>query len=432
MSLKSQIKKILSPEVLAKYHFVMSWLIALMFGLPAQKMIVIGVTGTKGKTSTSNILWHILNFSGNKCGLISTAQFSDGNNTWLNNLKMTMPGRFKLQKLFRQMVKNKCEYVVLETSSEGLAQSRHAGVPYRVAVFTNLTPEHIEAHGSFDNYKQAKAKLWHALVKSQSSKTLSVVNLDDEYGNYYLALPADKKIGYTLKNKTDKQINKIYDAQIKNITEKSANFLVNGQIINLNIGGEFNVYNALAALATANELGISLTKIKSALEKYLGTPGRMEFIKTNKEFEVVVDYAHTQESLEQVYKTLKPQGKLIAVLGSCGGGRDKAKRPILGKLAGQYADVIFITNEDPYDEDPMSIIKSVAQGTIEAGKDQGENLFLVFDRREAIHQALTIAKAGDIIVITGKGSEQWLCVANDHKLPWDDRKVVQEELLKIK
>ncbi len=432
MSFKSQIKKFLSPEVLTKYHFIMSWLTALMFGLPAQKMIVIGVTGTKGKTSTSNILWHIFNSSGNKCGLVSTAQFSDGNNTWLNNLKMTMPGRFKLQKLFKQMVKNNCHYVVLETSSEGLVQSRHAGVPYSVAVFTNLTPEHIEAHGSFDNYKQAKAKLWQALVKSQLSNTLSVVNLDDEYGNYYSALQADKKIGYTLKNTINNQVNKIYNAQIKNLTEKNANFLVNGQIINLNIGGEFNVYNALAALVTASELGISLAKIKIALEKYLGTPGRMEFIKINKEFEVVVDYAHTPESLEQVYKTLKPQGKLIAVLGSCGGGRDKAKRPILGKLAGEYADMVFITNEDPYDEDPMAIIKSVAQGAIEAGKDQGKNLFMVFDRREAIHQALVLARAGDVVIITGKGSEQWLCVAGDHKLPWDDRKVVQEELLRIK
>lgn len=430
MSFKSQLRKVLSPQLLTKYHFVVSWLVALLFCLPTRKLKVIGVTGTKGKTSTSNIIWHILNTSGKKCGLVSTAQFSNGSETWLNNLKMTMPSRFKLQQLFRQMVKNKCEYVVLETSSEGLAQFRQAGVQYCAAVFTNLTPEHIESHGSFNNYKSAKAKLWQAL--SKSGKTLSVINLDDEYTDYYLNLPAEKKIGYTLKNSTNHEVNKVYSAAVKVLTEKNSTFEINGQTINLNIGGEFNIYNSLAALAIVNELGISLVKIKSALEKYSGTPGRMEFIKTDKSFQVVVDYAHTAESLEQVYKALDSQGRLIAVLGSCGGGRDKAKRPILGKLAGQYADVVFVTNEDPYNEDPMTIIKSVAQGAIEAGKDQGRDLFIVFDRRQAIHQALSVAREKDIMVITGKGSEQWLCVAGDHKLPWDDRKVVQEELLKIK
>lgn len=432
MSVKSQIRKILSPDILTKYHFIMSWLVALLFGLPARRLKVIGVTGTKGKTSTSNIIWHILNTTGHKCGLVSTAQFSNGEETWLNDLKMTMPGRFKLQKLFWQMIKNKCEYAVLETSSEGLSQSRQAGVNYCAAVFTNLTPEHIEAHGSFEKYKEAKAKLWQTLSKNGLiQKTISVINIDDDNGEYYASFPADKKVGYTLKNKTSQLVKKIYQAQIEALTEKNCVFNLCHQNFNLNYGGEFNVYNTVAAVVATSELGLSLAKIKKSLEVYAGTPGRLEFIKTDKNFEIVVDYAHTAESLEQVYKTLKPQGRLIAVLGSCGGGRDKAKRPILGKLAGQYADIVFVTNEDPYEEDPMVIIKSVAQGAIEAGKDQGEDLFIVFDRRAAIHQAIALATKGDIVVITGKGSEQWLCVADNRKLPWDDRKIVQEEVAKI-
>ncbi|MBU1038850.1 UDP-N-acetylmuramoyl-L-alanyl-D-glutamate--2,6-diaminopimelate ligase [Patescibacteria group bacterium] len=417
----------------------MSWLVALFYGLPARHLVVIGVTGTKGKSTVSNMIWYALQNMGYKTGLISTAQMAIGSTAWPNDLKMTMPGRLKLQQLLRQMVKEDCRYLVMETSSEGLAQFRQAGLPYVVGVFTNLTPEHIEAHGSFDNYKSAKGRLFAYLSKIKKPlvsplglvKPASVINLDDKSADYFLSFPVAERYGYSFNNKTSSLATNNQIAKFEEVGLDKLKINIDSIDYEFLVGGQFNAYNILAAALVGQVLNFPLPKVLNVLTTYSGTPGRLEFINEGQDFKVVVDYAHTVESLEQIYKLLGGFSELVAVLGSCGGGRDKARREPLGKLAGQYAKVVLVTNEDPYDEEPVSIMKQVAVGVLDVGKKEGVDLFIEPDRRQAIKKALQIAKAGEIVVITGKGSEQWLCVANNKKIPWDDRQVVREEIRKI-
>ncbi len=424
MQFKRFIRTLLPAPVLSLYHWTVAWLVALFYGLPARYLKIIGITGTKGKTTTANMLWYLLQGSGHKTALVSTALMAIGEKNWLNNLKMTMPGRVHMQKFLRRAVKEGCSHVVIETSSEGLAQWRHVSLPYQVAVFTNLSPEHLEAHGSYEKYRAAKIRLFKVVAKKNG---LSIINLDDDSSQYFINQSGSNIWGYTFQNSENNKTKKIIKGSIKEISPYQAIFEVNGFEVNLSLGGEFNAYNALAAMTTALALGIGLKKSVQVLESYKGTPGRLEFIQQNP-FSIVVDYAHTPESLEAVYKTFKREGRLIAVLGSCGGGRDKAKRPILGKLAGEYADYVIVTDEDPYDEPPRSIMEAVAEGVKETEKKEGEDYWIIENRREAIHKALTLAREGDVVVITGKGAEQWMCVANNKKIPWDDRQVVREQL----
>lgn len=424
LAIKAAIRRLAPRSILALYHWSMSALAALMYGLPARHLTVIGVTGTKGKSTTCGMLHHILQQSGFKAGLISTAEIVIGSERQLNDLKMTTPSRANLQRLLRRMAQAGCTHIVLETSSEALAQSRHFGIPYAVAVFTNFAPEHLEAHGSLMAYRAAKGRLFEAL----RGRGVMVVNLDDAEANYFLRFPAKQQIGFTFKGSASAELSETLRATLREVTAHRALFIVNGVAVALPVGGEFNVANALASLGAAQALGIEFSAAATALNNYPGTPGRLEFVISRHTFDVVVDYAHTPESLEALYITLERQGPLIAVLGSCGGGRDKAKRVPLGKLAGTYARAVIVTNEDPYDEPPRVIMEAVARGARAAGKLDEESLWLVEDRRAAIHQALRLARQGDTVVITGKGAEQWLCVAQGKKIPWDDRQVVRDEL----
>lgn len=424
-------------SIMAIYHWFMSYGVALWYGFPARRLLVIGVTGTKGKTTVSHMIWHILQQSGLRTGLLSTALLAVGDKVWLNDLKMTMPGRLTLQRLFRRMSNEGCVYAVVETSSEGLAQSRQAGISYLAAVFTNLAPEHIEAHGSFSNYRSAKAKLFSALTSRVcltplgKVKPFSLINADDEQAGYFSTRAGGRVVDYSVRGGHLTEPAAFWQPTDVKISVQKMSFKLRGLAVELPFGGEFNLYNAVAALATVQELGLPLSKAIQALASYHGTPGRLEFIELGQNFKVVVDYAHTAESLEQLYLSLKNSGPLIAVLGSCGGGRDKARRRPLGRLAGQFARLVVVTNEDPYDEDPLYIMEEVAAGAKEAGKEEGNDLVVEPDRRRAIALALSQAKSGEIVVITGKGSEQWLCVANNKKIPWDDRQVVREELGKM-
>lgn len=244
------------------------------------------------------------------------------------------------------------------------------------------------------------------------------MNADDEYGEFYNSFLAQHHTTYGIKNSADI---KAIDIQIK---PNGSYFIVDDIPFYLPLRGEFNVYNSLAAIAVARSFDIDWDKIVKSIADFSYMPGRMEEIRSTKGFSVFVDYAHTAESLEKVYKALKPKnGKLIVVLGSCGGGRDKAKRPILGALAGQYADIAFITDEDPYDEDPQDIIDEVWVGLEKENPDMEK--YKILNRAEAIEKAINTARAGDVVVITGKGSEQCL-VTNKGKIPWDDRKIVKK------
>jgi len=396
-SVKDLIKKFIPSFLLDWYHFGLAFLGNLIYGFPAKKIKVIAVTGTNGKTTTVEMISKILEEAGFKVSTLSSINFKIGEKIWPNKLKMTMPGRLKLQRFLRQAVNSSCQYLVLEVTSEGIKQYRHKFINFEAAVFTNLTPEHIEAHAGFENYKKAKGKLFEA------TKNIHVINLDDENADYFLQFPAKKKYTYGLNQGN-----------------------VNNQDLNLKLRliGSFNIYNALAAISVGLSQGVSLAVCKSAVEKVEGIPGRMEKVISNP-FQVFVDYAFTPNALEKVYQTLRPpNGKMICVLGACGGGRDKWKRPVLGEIAAKYCDKVIITNEDPYDEDPMEIIEQVAMGTQGRAKK-------ILDRRSAIRESLKLAQKDDIVVITGKGCEPWLCIKNGKKIPWDDRKIVKEEYGKI-
>lgn len=439
------IRKIVPKPLMKLYHALLAILAALIYLFPSRNIIVIGVTGTNGKTTTTNMIARILEEAGYKVGLMTTANFKIKDREWVNKTKQTMQGRFKLQRFLKKMVKAGCDYAVIETSSEGIAQYRHLGINYDIAVLTNLTPEHIESHGSFKKYKEAKGKLFKKLLtanyKTQNGNKVdkvSVVNLDSTHAQYFLEFFAEKKYGFgKFVSKNVKEIFKSVDDFFLFGEEKLDNcgskFMYKGIEFRLNILGLFNIYNAAAAACVGLSQGIKPEIIKNALQKIENISGRMEIINEGQDFSLIVDYAHEPAALKNVYEALKPltTGKIISVLGSCGGGRDKNRRPKLGKLAAKYADIVIVTNEDPYDEEPQGIIDQVAEGAILQGKILTENLFKINDRREAIKLAIEKSSVGDVVIITGKGSEQCIVVHGGKKIEWDDRKV-SRELLKDK
>lgn len=428
---KTIIKK-LTPEFILKfYHKSLSLLGALVYGYPSNKLKVIGVTGTNGKSTVVNMISFLLEKEGYQVGSTSTVGFKIKDKEWLNNQKMTMIGRLALQKMLNKMVQENCDYAVIETSSEGIKQYRHLGINYDVVVFTNLTPEHLESHGGFENYKKAKLKLFKHLIKRPrkiNTPKIIVANKDDRYFEEFIDFPADQKISFSINEKSNFQAHDI------NFEDFKMSFDLKGINFKLDILGEFNVYNILASLAVCSSQGIDLEKMAGYLKDFKGTPGRMEFIKNKKAIKILVDYAPEIESLKQLYQALNlfTYQRLIHVLGSCGGGRDKSRQPVLGGMAGNKADIVIITNEDPYDDDPMEIINTVAQGVIEKGKILGKDLFKIENRREAIQRALKLAQQDDLVLLTGKGAEQYICVANGQKIAWDDRKVVKELLREMK
>jgi len=466
-----KIKKLI-PRKLFKalqppYHFLMNLAAALWYRFPSNQLVVIGVTGTSGKTSVVYMIARLLNAAGYKTGLTSTSVFSDGNREWLNDKKMTMPGRFFIQKFLRRMVKNNCRYAIVETTSQGIAQFRHLFINYDILVFTNLYPEHIEAHGSFEKYRAAKGKLFAHLKNCRTkyineerriTKTASqlkkldltrvfktiIVNGDDDNADYFLNFRAEAKMAYSLNPQVSLaslSAEMKSEAIVKDFTlvrgtnvEASGGgtkITINGQPINLKLLGELNAVNALTAAAVGLNQKLSFAQIKSGLEEIRGLAGKMEIINAGQNFTVIVDYAFEPEAMIKLYQTLEflPHNKIIHVLGSAGGGRDQARRPILGSLAAKYADFIVVTNEDPYDEDPLLIINQVAAGVENAGRVSNKDLFKILDRREAIRKALELAKEGDLVLLTGKGAEQFICAKNGQKIPWDEREVAREEVV---
>lgn len=434
--IKSFIKKYLPVFLLRFYHRVLAGIAADFYGNPSNKIIVIGITGTNGKSSTADILAKLLEAGGHNVGLASTIKFKIAKKEWLNDKKMTMVGRFQLQRLLDKMVKAGCHYAIIETTSQGIEQYRHFGINYDVVVFTNLTPEHIEAHGGFDNYRMAKGKLFehllhrpHKYFGGKRISKVSVINIDDEYSDYFLSFKSDWKYGYGLRRDV---INLTMFRAAGLVLGSPSTFEVHNMPIKLPLCGEFNVYNALAAITVARHFSVKWDAIQRTLENFSGVAGRVESINEGQPFRVIIDYAHEPQSLKLLYRAIDaiPHNRIIHVLGSCGGGRDKARRPLLGALAAQNADIIIITNEDPYEEDPRTIMDQVAVGAYEVLGRESERIFIIEDRRDAIREAIEFAGENDLVLITGKGSEQAI-VIGDKLIPWDDR-VVTRELLKEK
>jgi len=414
----SQLKALVPAPMVSAYHYVLARVAQFAYGNPSKDLIVIGVTGTNGKTSTAYMIAKALEATGAKTGCTTTAIMKVADKEWLNKTKMTMPGRFFLQKMLRDMVNAGCTYAVIETSSQGLIQHRHIGINYQVGVFTNLTPEHIEAHGGFENYKKAKRILFEHV------KT-AVINYDSEYGAYYAATPGLDRVEWY-------GIGEGKGLRAKNLDMRAdgSSFTVDGIPVEMSLPGEYNISNALAALATCRALDIDLKKPAAALSEISRIPGRFERVEAGQPWTVIVDYAPEPESFRRLYEALAliPKTRTIHVLGSCGGGRDVARRPILGRMAAERADIVIITNEDPYDDDPRGIIDQVADGAVAGGKKDGQNLFRILDRREAIMKAMALARAGDLVVLTGKGCEPWICLSNGRKLPWDEVQTAKEAI----
>lgn len=414
------------------YHYLVASLAALYYRYPSKKMIVIGVTGTKGKTSTANFIWSCLTAGGFKTGIISTANIRIGEKELLNPYHMTMPGRFTIQKIISQMVSGGCIYCVVETTSEGIKQYRHTGVYYDIAVFTNLSPEHLQSHGgSFEEYKKTKGKMFaalsthHKIIDGKSIGKVIIANNDSPHAQYFLRFAADTKITFGISQKAD------YTAENIRETHTGVEFEVSKNIFNIAILGRFNAYNALPAIIISRLAGISDDLISHGLRMLAVIPGRMEVIDEGQNFTVIVDYAHERESMTNILKTANtmktPDAKIIIVLGAEGGGRDKAKRPTMGELAATMADYMIVSNVDPYDDDPKEILEDIAGAAEKFGKTRGQNLFIIEDRRVGIKKALSLVRKNDIVLITGKGAEQSM-VIDGKRIPWDDRTVVREEL----
>lgn len=427
------IKQILPNWLLNKirpaWHGFLAYAAAVMYGFPSWRMVVIGVTGTAGKSTTVQMLAAILNASGNKAGYFTTVGYFDGETQTVNRQGLSMPSGIVLQKCLRGMLGNKCSYAVIEATSEGLAQNRHLGIDFDVALFTNLSPAHIESHGGFEQYKAAKVKLFAALRKSRNKsffqKKMLGVNLDNEHAQFFASLAVGRKFGITFENSGF--AGEIYKGTELQEHGGGLRFKLNQTEFSVNMPGKFNAYNALMAASCANMLGIDLGSCAHALRQFHGPAGRMEKI-AGHGFEVFVDYAPEplpmQSALEAISRM--PHKRLVVVFGSTGGHRDVRKRFEFGKIAARYADKIILTNDDVYDSDPEKIIADIKTGISEEKSKRVSEVQAVPDREQAIKLAMRSAQQGDVILITGKGSEQFLVLPGNNRIAWDDRNIVKK------
>ncbi len=435
-NLKSLIKSLI-PAFLFRalqplYHGLVAHIAAMYFGNPSQKLYVLGVTGTAGKSTTVIMTAQILNFVGKKTGYITTAGSHDGNNASVNKHGLSMPGGWLLQKQLSEMVHNGCQYAIVECTSEGLAQNRHLGIRFQAALFTNLSPAHIDAHGSFENYRAAKGKLFSAL--SDKDAAIIGANLDDPNKNYFLDFKAGKKFGVSMRADLDKPDNlTTYIADNVQVSDRTT-FTVNGFKCTLQMFGTFNVTNAMLAIGFCNLQGIPLDAASEGLADIGSVPGRMEIITADNGTSIVVDYAPEPAAMEASLRAvmMMSHDKIIHVFGSTGGHRDVAKRFLFGEISARLADVIIITNDDVYESDPVEIADNIRKGIDEVPdeKKKVQQVERILDRKEAIARAIELAGPKDIVLITGKGSEQFLVLPKNVRIPWDDRQVVRELMTK--
>jgi UDP-N-acetylmuramoyl-L-alanyl-D-glutamate--2,6-diaminopimelate ligase len=367
--------------------------------------------------------------AGYKTALSNTIRFKVGDISWSNLYKMSMPGRFFAQRLIRKAVKNKCQYMIMEMTSQGALLYRHRFIELDAFVFTNISPEHIEAHGSYENYLASKLSIAKNMSRSRKKNRTIIVNADDKESNKFMECTADRKISFS-----------IHDIEPYQVKKEGLEFTLNGRMVHSHLSGLFNLYNILAATTAARSQGVSDNEIIRAIENFTGIPGRVQKIEidtstinpfaTNanppkkQDFTVIVDYAHTADSLEKLYQVFQ-SSRNICVLGGTGGGRDTRKRAEMGRIADKYCDEIILTDEDPYDEDPKKIVDDVAKGI------ESKDHVIIMDRREAIREAIKRAKTGDAVIITGKGTDPYIMGPNGTKTPWSDAKVAEEELKRI-
>ena len=395
-------------------RFLYGKLCAAWFGHPEKKMTLIGVTGTNGKTTITNVIKHILMSAGHKTGLIGTIQNEIGDEVL--HTENTTPMTFDFMALLAKMAEAGCEYVVMEVSSFGLVQNRIGSSWFRTAVFTNLTQDHLDYHKTMEDYYQAKKMLFDICGEA-------IINIDDDYGKRLYSEVSCDKCSFSVKQNAD-----VYADGIKIRSTGSSFWFCKGEksyCVKSHIPGAFNVSNLTAVIAVCLREKIPADTILEAIAGYNGVKGRCEVIPTGRDFTVICDYAHTPDAVENILRSVKEytEGRLICLFG-CGGNRDAAKRPKMARAAALYADRLVVTSDNPRNEDPEAIIKEILTGL----EDTSVPYDVVVDRREAIYHALKIAEKGDIIVLAGKGHEDYQVLAGMKKIHFDEREVVAEGL----
>jgi UDP-N-acetylmuramoyl-L-alanyl-D-glutamate--2,6-diaminopimelate ligase len=413
--MKRLLKKLVPAPIFDLYYRSFALFGAIVYRFPSKKLFVIAVTGTKGKSTTVELIRSILAEAGYTVAMASTIRFTVGAESEPNLFKMTMPGRFFLQKFLRRAVDAGATHAVIEMTSEGARQYRHKGIELDALVFTNLQPEHIESHGSFEKYAEAKLSLAKHLEESKKRPRYIVANGDDAYGPRFLDINIEVKEAFRLA-----------DAEPYNTDDASVRFVwKSGELFTVPLPGVFNLRNILAALTLSSVMGIPMKAVKRALEHQAPIAGRAERVPGTQPFLVVVDYAHTPDSLRALYEAYRKEHRIIGVLGSTGGGRDTWKRAEMGKIADEFCDIAILTNEDPYDEDPQKILNEIAKGF------SRKKPHMILNRHAAIREAFREAKAGDAVLITGKGTDPYIMGPKGTKEVWSDKKVAAEELVKL-
>jgi UDP-N-acetylmuramoyl-L-alanyl-D-glutamate--2,6-diaminopimelate ligase len=410
------------PRIFSVYHLLWAWFGAMRYRYPGGKIFVIGVTGTKGKTTTLELLNAILEAAGKRTALLSSIRDKVADASGKNTMGNSMPGHAYIQKFLMRAAAAKCGYALIEVTSQGVHAHRHRFIQWNIGAITNLAPEHIESHGSFENYRKAKLDFLK-YVLAHGGKIF--LNRDDAQFSFFNdALTGEKTVAYSkddawLKNYLPK-LTPMRAAHGGPVPERK--FLLSG----------FNEENIAVAVAIARDLGISDGVIERAIAGFEGVPGRMEFVRVGN-YTGIADYAHTPDSLEAAYKAVRQtmgdggSAKLICVLSGTGGGRDVWKRPEMGKIAAHYCDQIILTDEDSYDENPDDILDQIQAGIAQVPYPKPDVL-RILDRREAIKKAVDMMQEGDVVIGTGKGSEDWIHLTKGKKIPWNEKMVLEEEL----
>ncbi|HEC94230.1 MAG TPA: UDP-N-acetylmuramyl-tripeptide synthetase [Candidatus Kaiserbacteria bacterium] len=398
--------------LLPLYHATWAFSSALFYGFPGRKITVIGVTGTKGKSTVIEMLATVYGATGKKVAISSTIRFAIGDESKPNLLKRTTPGRGFIQHFLKRAKDAHCTYAIVELTSESALQYRHRFLFLDGLVVTNIQPEHIESHGSFENYVAAKRSIVTELERSKKKNRTLVINGDIPELKSFFHAKVPHIISFTKK-------------ELQNLSQKDASvsFTYEDTHVTIPLSGSFNALNALATIKMASAFNITVADSATALSHMKPVSGRVEHISLGQDFMVIIDYAHTPDSLKALYGAF-PTHRKICVLGNTGGGRDTWKRPVMGSIADTQCDEVILTTEDPYDEDPRAISEEMARG-------MKQKPHIIIDRRLAIRHALSLAKQGDVVLISGKGSGPYIMSAKGSKIPWSDAKVTREELSNI-
>ncbi|MCH2188835.1 UDP-N-acetylmuramoyl-L-alanyl-D-glutamate--2,6-diaminopimelate ligase [Candidatus Gracilibacteria bacterium] len=412
------------------YHKCRAILANVIYGFPSRDMLIVGVTGTNGKTTTCNIIAKGLKSAGKKVFMFSTVNVIIDDEEYTNDTKMTSPDAFELQRLLKVAKAKGCEIAVIETASHGIKMHRIWGIDYDISVLTNITQDHLDLHRTMKDYVQTKLKIFKNLItyrRKGTFKKTAVINSESNYADLFLDEVYDSLYSYGHGSENSLS----YSGLKSDISGMSFDIVLPGENISVKTSllGEFNVYNILAATGVFMSFGIEKTQIAQIISKVSGIPGRMESVENNEGINIFVDYAHTEDAIEKVLSyisDIKQTGRIITVFGATG-DRDTTKRASMGEVVSRLSDMVILTQDDDYSEKTSDIIKDVLPG-IE--RKEGENFWIIPERKEAIRTALLGAKKGDIVLLLGKGDEHVL-MTNDGPVEWHDKTVTQEILKQI-